>query len=1012
MDLNSILNSISAEEELANHRRSRRVQVPIDELRRRLQFYESHHEGFEATDEHLRTMVDIFHNHRNVFLTGGAGTGKTTFVRTVLMPEMDHRNLGWSVTASTGIAGSHLDGKTLHSFMGIGLGPDWVTRYPASMRKFMDCTPGNPTVCPQDMPSDELQAWYEWHFHEWNYGRSVKPFIREGVKNRLKAHEIILIDEVSMCGGNGLLGYIDYMLKNIRGDDRPFGGIQMIFIGDFAQLPPVTGSRDSLRPDWAFMSDAWSNAKVKTCQLTKVFRQGDQDFVAFLNRIRQGIITQEDREYAKRFMRNDMTSEETRLYTCLVPTNAQADRINSQALQGYPEPTYPLEAEFEIVPGLQQMTHWEENNTHLVKERLIKSLEPRRLSKKAFLRIGLPVMFTVNDPGGEFVNGTLGFVREVKTYPRNEQHPEDRDRIIIGIPRKDPNEEERTVTLYRHNYSRSRDQDPRESIQVPEEFKATPGAPLLGHTVARYPVVRQFPLIPATAITIHKCVDKNTLIPTADGLLRIGDLCEMSPMPEVAGAKSLNPAQEPFVGSREYGYHITTKRGFCISCSERHPMRVVSDTGEDWVKAPDLKEGDKLRMRHSTRAEGKGEFGHLLASEFDHFPQSMSSALAWLLGVIASSGSTDTEDDAFELRHVEDISDRISVACEMLFGGSDDPFSLPGVTSFLRRLGLSDRADKSRVVPHTILSSRVHHQAAFVRGVADACASVTGEVRFRPLPTQLVHDLQTVMLNIGVISDAMHLNSGLSELVVTGSNIVEFSALIGFSEHSSMKPCAFIAGLRDPIGWSGWSSAGGWVDPTSSYPKELGVKIAQSLLSRLRSDDVKFEISPRDYDEKERENLLKGRLTSVIAGDKYLEDRHIQIVAELIPGLESETLDASPYVDAAVNGGFIDEIVGIRRVHGDMRDICVPGEHAFIGNGFLNHNSQGMSMDRCILALARSFAAGQVYVGLSRLKSPEGLVLSEEGFEAKVDPLVAEFYRNVNESTSDTDSITYKEEDE
>ena len=271
---------------------NRRKRIERAELAARLKYYEAHTPGFEATEEHLDALVSIFTEHRHVLITGGAGVGKTTFVKAVVMPELDYRNLHWSVTATTGIAGSHLDGKTMNSFFGIGLGPDWSPCYPRKMCEFLaDVRPGADVPRAVDMSKEELDAWYEMFYERWMTDPKIKPFMRHGVLARLRSHEVLLLDEVSMLSGAAMLGYLDFMLRRIRGNEQPFGGLQMVFIGDFAQLPPVEEGMNDERPDWAFLARTWNDARVKPIELTKVFRQGDHRFVEFLNNIRVGIRT-------------------------------------------------------------------------------------------------------------------------------------------------------------------------------------------------------------------------------------------------------------------------------------------------------------------------------------------------------------------------------------------------------------------------------------------------------------------------------------------------------------------------------------------------------------------------------------------------------------------------------------------------------------------------------------------------------------------------------------------------
>lgn len=509
MDLNAFVNEHAGPVGPADFAASRRNQIDEKELRARLSYYERNTPGFEATEEHMQVLSAVFTEHRHVFVTGGAGVGKTTFVKSVLIQELDYRNLHWAVTATTGIAGSHLEGKTLHSFFGIGLGPDWPAYYPRRFAAYYQDMPADRRVPrPQEMKKDELEAWYRMFYDDWLKNPKIKDHMRNGVRARLRSHEIVMIDEVSMLHGDGMLGYLDFMLKEIRDDKRPFGGLQMIFIGDFAQLPPVEESRDDEadpeRSDWAFLSHAWSEANVKPIELTKVFRQGDVRFIDFLNNIRRGKMTYEDREYASQFVRNDMRMEETRFYTFLVPTNDQARRINLSALEQYPGPSIPLTAEFFVVPGLQRMKDWETRDVEGVKTELEKALRRRLLDKTSFVRIGYPVMFTVNDPDGMFVNGTRGFVREVNINPRNSANNRaDTDNVVVGVPDKDGGEE-RLITLYRRSFGRDREQDTHELVAVPPCWNEDPENQKLPEYISIFPSVRQFPLIPAVAITIHK----------------------------------------------------------------------------------------------------------------------------------------------------------------------------------------------------------------------------------------------------------------------------------------------------------------------------------------------------------------------------------------------------------------------------------------------------------------------------------------------------------------------------
>jgi hypothetical protein len=977
-----------------------RVRISESELSKRLEVYESQNSSFEATSEHLEALIAIFNKHHNVFLTGGAGTGKTTFVKQVVIPELDFRNLNWSVTATTGIAGSHLNGKTLNSFFGIGLGPEWKSFYPSKIVEFLpSAKPGEEAPAPQDMSSTELKAWYAMFFDKWINDKSVKPHIKQGVISRLTRHEVVIIDEISMCAGDGMLGYLDYMLKNLRNSNNPFGGLQVVFIGDFAQLPPVEKRNDISRSDWAFLSRSWNSGGVHAVELTKVFRQGDQDFVKFLNNVRGGSVTQADKDYATKFVRKNMTTEETRLYPFLMTHNEQVREINSDALKHYPGPTYPLEAEFVIVPQLQTIQNWEKDNQDKIKTDLIKALgivEP-----VINVRIGTPVMFTMNDRDGHFVNGTRGFIKEVNIVSRHKDDYTDYDTLVVAVLEDDSRSQFRYITLRRASYSRLREQNPYAQTTVPlgfnEKFKAQ-----LPNAISLYPTIRQFPIIPATAITIHKCVDKSTVVPTSIGMQRIADICASNPIPYVHGLTGLTAASEPFVGTVELGYRITTKRGYSLVCSERHPLLVVADSGPEWVKAPDLKVGDTLRMRGATHAYGSGSLPEEASlAEFsprtkDHrIPTYLSEDLSWVLGVLIGDGCvSDKRDHRMDVtsmdpevynRFADVISTEFEISTTLKPQEQDSKARVvyahnKGVRTWLKSIGLSHATAGDKHVPFAILRGSKEQQVAFLRGYFDADGGVNTAVHVTSKSRRLIGEVHLMLLNMGIVSTVATMKRAW-RINITGVDIIKFRNLVGFSIPYKAEACARRAPdhRKVPKVQCGF------------YPVEYGKSIAQRIRDELtnvrRNSGFRLENCAHWA-----QFLNRARL-----GKVGLSDAHLAAMQRDLPQCVMAGCVSQHEFNEAIAGCFLDEIATIERAEGDMRDICVPDGHAFVGNGFVNHNSQGASLDSGILALDGSFAAGQVYVALSRLRSPSGLVLTDADFKVKTDPYVMEYYRSVRE---------------
>lgn len=159
-----------------------RVRVPVDELASRLH-RTAHAFRIEVTGEHLEVLKAIFTDWSNVFLTGAAGTGKTTFIQKILVPELDHRGMNYAVTATTGIAGNLLGGRTLHSWAGIGLGPLW-----------------NPTTPVLEHSAAQIAAVYRSTYEAWNdpAGRRGNAEMRNGIKKRIQGCQFLILDEVSM----------------------------------------------------------------------------------------------------------------------------------------------------------------------------------------------------------------------------------------------------------------------------------------------------------------------------------------------------------------------------------------------------------------------------------------------------------------------------------------------------------------------------------------------------------------------------------------------------------------------------------------------------------------------------------------------------------------------------------------------------------------------------------------------------------------------------------------------
>ena len=300
----------------------------------------------------VKSKADQFHGladaGANVFLTGAAGTGKSHETRRLLARQRDT-----DVTASTGVAALNVGGMTVHRWSGMQLGP----------------RDGEP-----------------WHKFFGMLTRDSRPAIRAAF-NRVRGCKRLVIDEISMLSGRAL-DYLDYHCRRIREDERPFGGIQIIGVGDFHQLPPVRINPNHAY-DWAFDSKAWKEAGFQTVELTRIMRQDEPEFAKVLSKFRRGIIDHEVTALLKPRVSMFPERELTRLLT----HNAQVDKWNDYCLGELPGPESIRTAE---TWGPQHQIDFLEKNL----------LTPKELH----LKPGARVMFTVNRPDDGFVNGQIGEV--------------------------------------------------------------------------------------------------------------------------------------------------------------------------------------------------------------------------------------------------------------------------------------------------------------------------------------------------------------------------------------------------------------------------------------------------------------------------------------------------------------------------------------------------------------------------------------------------------------------------
>ena len=294
-----------------------------------------------------KTALDILKLGHTAFLTGAAGAGKSYALREYISYLKKH-GVRYAVTASTGIASTHIGGTTIHAWSGIAI------RQGLNM---------------YDLEAIEEKA----HLHKrWN------------------DTQVLIIDEISMLHAS-FVDMLDKLAKHMRRSDKPFGGLQVVFTGDFYQLPPVVRGDDQYESSdvFAFMSKAWKEAKPVVCYLTEQFRQEDDELSNVLNAIRAGEVEEEHYLVLQESSKKPHEEDHIKLYT----HNENVDEINRKA--------------FSALKGDVKVYEMATRG----KGPILASLKNNCLAEESLeLKIGAKVICIKNDMERKYVNGSMGIV--------------------------------------------------------------------------------------------------------------------------------------------------------------------------------------------------------------------------------------------------------------------------------------------------------------------------------------------------------------------------------------------------------------------------------------------------------------------------------------------------------------------------------------------------------------------------------------------------------------------------
>ena len=298
-----------------------------------------------------KQALAILKSGKNVFLTGSAGTGKT-YVLNQYIRYLRSRRIPVSVTASTGIAATHLEGTTIHAWSGIGI---------------------RDQLSPKQLRDLKSKKYLQKH---------------------MEKTRVLVIDEISMLHARQL-DLVNWVIRSFKENEEPFGGIQLVLCGDFFQLPPIGEAQESSRDKFSFMSSSWLEANLSICYLTEQFRQSDSQFSDLLNEIRSGQVSRASIELLNSRRTTDAdpngSTESQKDLTRLYTHNLDVDRVNQDHLK-------------KIKGRIRSFDAKIKGNMKLA-ETIQKSIMAPPVLE---LKQGARVMFVKNNYEKGYLNGSLG----------------------------------------------------------------------------------------------------------------------------------------------------------------------------------------------------------------------------------------------------------------------------------------------------------------------------------------------------------------------------------------------------------------------------------------------------------------------------------------------------------------------------------------------------------------------------------------------------------------------------
>ena len=313
---------------------------------------------FAKLSSEKQSAIKQLINKENIFVTGSAGTGKSFLLNFI---KRHFSNQGLAITASTGIAAVNISGSTIYSWSGMGLG---------------------------NLPAAQI-------------ARNIFSSKFSKLRRRILQTKILAIDEISMLSAE-IFDKLDEVLRIVRDNNSPMGGLQILLFGDFLQLPPISKYGEP-EAKFCFDSNCWQELNIKTIELKEIFRQSDKKFINLLNNLRFGQLEQEDCEILT--SRTNVKDSNIAIKpTILTSHNQKAEDMNQNMLKRIPAEIKSFEA-----------SYFGDKSKHAMLQKNCIA------SQILHIKVGAQVMMTKNTYQKDgVINGSLGVVTGFstkKSYP-------------------------------------------------------------------------------------------------------------------------------------------------------------------------------------------------------------------------------------------------------------------------------------------------------------------------------------------------------------------------------------------------------------------------------------------------------------------------------------------------------------------------------------------------------------------------------------------------------------------